>query len=114
MKFHSMPHNIGRDDVGLGNGFARTTTPISTIVLMRCSKTHNSHFVDLGCGDGIALLLAKLSGFKEICGVELDPELAALSRSNFRASCIHYGDMASPGTLQHLTNECREAIYLPL
>lgn len=66
MKFHSMPHNIGRADVGLGNGFARTTTPISTILLMRSSKSHDSHFVDLGCGDGIVLRLAKLSGFKEI------------------------------------------------
>ena len=111
MKFHSLPHNIGSADVGLGNGFARTTTPISTTVLMRRSKTHDSHFVDLGCGDGIALLLAKLSGFKQICGVELDPELAALSKSNFRASCIHKGDMASPGTLQHLANVEKPYIY---
>lgn len=112
MKFHSTPHNIGRADMGFGNGFARTTTPISTILLMRFSKTHDSHFVDLGCGDGIALLLAKLSGFKEICGVELDPELAALSKSNFRASCIHEGDMASPDTLQHLATVERPFIYL--
>lgn len=112
MKFHSMPHNIGRADVGSGNGFARTTSPISTILLMRFSKSHDSHFVDLGCGDGIALLLAKLSGFKDICGVELDPELAALSTSNFRTSCIHKGDMASPDTLQHLANVERPYIYL--
>lgn len=42
----------------------------------------------------------------------MDRELAALSKSNFGASCIHKGDMASPDTLQHLANFESPYIYL--
>ena len=39
-------------------------------------------FVDLGCGKGRALLLAKEFGFAKFIGVEFAPELAAVARKN--------------------------------
>ncbi len=39
-------------------------------------------FVDLGCGKGRALLLASGRPFREIVGVELNPELAATAERN--------------------------------
>lgn len=39
-------------------------------------------FVDLGCGRGRALWLAKNYGFKKVIGVEIDSELAADSKKN--------------------------------
>ncbi len=102
MKFHPLPHNVGSAAVGYGNGFARTTTPITTISLIRQSASPESHFVDLGCGDGVVLLLAQIAGLKRICGVEMDPELSAMSKSNVRRACIHTGDMESSETLSHL------------
>jgi predicted RNA methylase len=39
-------------------------------------------FVDLGCGKGRALLLAKEFGFAKSIGVEFAPELAAVARKN--------------------------------
>lgn len=39
-------------------------------------------FVDLGCGKGRALLVASERPFRDIIGVELSPELAAVARRN--------------------------------
>ncbi|MFD2766149.1 class I SAM-dependent methyltransferase [Micromonospora eburnea] len=42
-------------------------------------------FIDLGSGKGLPLLLAADHGFGEVIGVELDPGLLELSRSNVRS-----------------------------
>lgn len=39
-------------------------------------------FVDLGCGKGRALLLAAERPFREVLGVELNPELARIAQAN--------------------------------
>ncbi|GAC1365332.1 MAG: hypothetical protein NVSMB3_13900 [Acidobacteriaceae bacterium] len=39
-------------------------------------------FLDVGCGKGRALLLAAETPFREVVGVELNPELAAVARIN--------------------------------
>jgi SAM-dependent methyltransferase len=39
-------------------------------------------FIDIGCGKGRALLLASEFGFREVVGVELNPSLASIARSN--------------------------------
>jgi SAM-dependent methyltransferase len=43
-------------------------------------------FVDLGCGKGRALLLAREMGFKAIVGVELSPLLADCARRNLQVA----------------------------
>ena len=43
-------------------------------------------FVDLGCGKGRALLLAAENPFQEVVGIELNPELAVIARSNLKAA----------------------------
>ncbi len=42
-------------------------------------------FVDIGCGKGRAMLLALRYGFREVSGVELSPELAAVAQRNLAA-----------------------------
>jgi len=42
-------------------------------------------FIDLGAGMGRALLLASRMPFREVIGVELHPELAAIAQKNIRA-----------------------------
>ena len=41
-------------------------------------------FIDLGCGKGRALLLAREFGFSQIVGIEFAPELAAVAEKNCR------------------------------
>ena len=43
---------------------------------------HAMTFVDLGCGKGRALLVAARSGFREVIGVELSPELCRVAEKN--------------------------------
>ena len=42
-------------------------------------------FVDLGCGKGRALLLASRSPFRQVLGIELDGDLAAIAQANLHA-----------------------------
>ena len=42
-------------------------------------------FVDLGCGKGRTLFVAAQHGFRPVIGVELNPRLAEIARSNVRA-----------------------------
>lgn len=39
-------------------------------------------FIDFGCGKGRAILLASELGFREVVGVELNPNLAAIAQAN--------------------------------
>lgn len=41
-------------------------------------------FIDLGCGKGRALLLASRLPFREVIGIELNPQLAAIAQRNAR------------------------------
>ena len=43
-------------------------------------------FLDLGCGKGRALILAAEHPFHEVLGIELNPDLAAIARSNLEAA----------------------------
>ncbi len=43
-------------------------------------------FLDLGCGKGRALILAAENPFREVVGVELNPSLATIARTNLDAS----------------------------
>ena len=45
-------------------------------------EARNWLFVDLGCGKGRGLLLAKELGFGKIVGVEFSPSLAKIARRN--------------------------------
>ncbi len=63
-------------------------------------------FIDLGCGKGRALLLASRFPFREVIGIELNPQLAAIAKRNVerwqssrecRSSIgVHLGDAADP------------------
>jgi SAM-dependent methyltransferase len=41
-------------------------------------------FIDIGCGKGRVVLLAAEYAFREVVGVELNPQLAAVARGNLR------------------------------
>ncbi len=46
------------------------------------AKIEDYTFVDLGCGKGRALLLASRLPFREVVGIELNPQLAGIAQSN--------------------------------
>lgn len=54
----------------------------------------NFTFVDLGCGKGRPLLLARELGFGRIIGVEFAPALAAIARRNAPFAEVVVGDAA--------------------
>ena len=41
-------------------------------------------FFDIGCGKGRAVMLASELGFREVSGVELDPEMARIGQNNLK------------------------------
>src|SRR5215472_14564615 len=54
-------------------------------------------FLDLGCGKGRALLLASEFNFREVIGVELNPELAATALRNVDLwNHAHASDITAP------------------
>ena len=63
-------------------------------------------FIDLGCGKGRALLLASRLPFREVIGIELNPQLAAIAQRNVERwqslsearspIRIHTGDATEP------------------
>lgn len=48
----------------------------------RSSALEQYSFIDLGCGMGRAMLLAAAMPFRDVLGVELNPELAAMAQKN--------------------------------
>lgn len=70
-------------------------------VVRACATTPSATtFLDLGCGRGRALALAREHGFARVVGVELDPGLARTARANLAAGgstavVVHTGDAAT-------------------
>lgn len=59
----------------------------SYLVLLRIFKalseqTKRLHFVDIGCGKGRAIFVAEYSGFNNLSGIELDPNLIEQAKEN--------------------------------
>lgn len=52
-------------------------------------------FLDLGCGKGRALFLASLCGFERCLGIEIEPNLCQICRSNISAFCQRTGKAES-------------------
>jgi SAM-dependent methyltransferase len=56
-------------------------------------------FIDIGCGKGRAMLVASELGFRRVVGVELNPGLATVARSNIAQwTAAHASDPTSPWT----------------
>jgi len=73
---------------GAGDGCYYQATPVvpfRRLVRESGVAPARTAFVDLGAGRGRALMLAAHLGFREVVGVELDPELAATARRNAAA-----------------------------
>jgi len=64
-------------------------------------------FVDLGCGKGRALLLARELGFGRIIGVEFAPALAKMARRNAPFAEVVVGDAA-----EYLFPTCPLVVFL--
>lgn len=50
-------------------------------------------FVDLGCGNGAAVRMAKEFGFKSYTGIDFAPELIVEAQSNFPFASFHLSDV---------------------
>lgn len=64
-------------------------------------------FVDLGCGKGRAMLLASLRPFREVIGVELNPDLATIAERN-----VSIWQGAGRG-IAPISVTCGDAVELP-
>jgi hypothetical protein len=53
------------------------------------ARVEDYTFIDLGCGKGRALLLASRWPFRQVVGIELNPQLASIAESNAR----HWQDL---------------------
>lgn len=66
-----------------GRGYQATDPVIFTEMMEHAGADFGEFtFIDLGCGKGRALLLARSFGFRRFAGVELLPELLAAARRN--------------------------------
>ena len=66
---------------------------------INAARIEDYTFVDLGCGKGRALLLASRLPFREVIGIELNPELAAIAQQN-ADRWRNLGEAASPIRVQ--------------
>jgi len=94
-------------NVGSGFGLARTTDPLTQIFrVLRYMNWKFSPFrksfslLDLGCGDGFMLKAFDFAGFRNLSGVEIDNELADLSRKNVPRASIASLDFSSSDFVQ--------------
>jgi ribosomal protein L11 methyltransferase len=46
--------------------------------------TQAMSFLDVGTGTAILAMLAKMSGFDEVVGIEIDPEARRVARENIK------------------------------
>ncbi len=67
-------------------------------------------FLDVGCGKGRALILAAENPFQEVVGIELNPSLAAIARSNLAAAA----DRLAPDRLAPIRLVEGDALTTPL
>ena len=97
--------------VGFGLGLARTTDVVGCFHALKkygrpvCQR--QDAVLDLGSGDGVALRLMRLCGFRNVVGIEADSELAALSRINEPTALIIEGDFTLPMTIRQVSTEVR-------
>jgi SAM-dependent methyltransferase len=68
--------------VAHANVYAGSQPSVIRAALDALPRLSNATFIDLGCGKGRPLLVAAERPFREVIGVDLSPELAAIARSN--------------------------------
>jgi hypothetical protein len=89
-------------NVGYGFGLARTTDPLTQIIRVirfcgfkRIPFGKNFSLLDLGCGDGFMIKGFDFVRFRNLSGVELDPDLANLASANIPRATIFCVDFSS-------------------
>jgi hypothetical protein len=105
-------------NVGSGFGMARTTDPLTQIFrVLRYMNWKFSPFrksfslLDLGCGDGFMLKAFDFAGFRNLSGVEIDSELADLSRKNVPRASIASLDFSSSDFVQFAKKGNFKAVF---
>lgn len=63
-------------------GYVGSQPSIIRKALAKIPRLEETHFIDLGCGKGRALMVAAEFPFRRIQGVELSAELCAIARKN--------------------------------
>lgn len=99
--------SIGEEELGVVDcGFGYE--PIDYLTLRQAFATlpgtcRDGIFVDFGCGKGRALMYAAMRGFRTVCGVEFNEQLATTARSNL--SCLAE---AEPGCWEVVHGDARD------
>jgi adenine-specific DNA-methyltransferase len=66
-----------------GLGFVETPMEIAKLMVELASVGRGSAVLDAGCGRGVFLQVLKESGYKNVCGIEIDEELFGYCRERF-------------------------------
>ena len=89
-------------NVGYGFGLARTVDPFTQKIRVIRFKgfsclpfRKNFSLLDLGCGDGFMIRGFDFVGFRNLTGIELDPDLANLAKENIPNATIFCVDFSS-------------------
>ena len=105
-------------NVGIGFGLARTIDPLTQIVrvvrfmgLTRMLFGKKFSLLDLGCGDGFLLRGFDSVGFRNLTGVEFDPQLAQLASANIPRATILCVDFSSSNFQTILGEHSFDAVF---
>lgn len=67
------------------NGYCMTDDETLKEILSSIKINPKEHcFLDIGCGKGMCLKVACEMGFKRVCGIELDHQIAEIGRKNMK------------------------------
>ncbi len=67
------------------NGYCKTSEKhLHTVLDALGRRVYRSNFLDIGCGKGSVLRTARDFPFRRVAGLELDPELVRIAKSNMR------------------------------
>jgi len=74
--------NFSSENKSRGTQYQPTGVTLLRYAFDSIQPSHESVFIDLGCGKGRVLLLAYLRGFKRVVGVEFSPQLCQTAKEN--------------------------------
>ena len=104
----SMPQDLDSDSPQRGHSneyLAVWTANIKRLLRVTANLVpfDRATFVDLGCGEGKACLIAQRFGFKVVRGVEFDRSLLAAARRN-----LETGRFVTPDSIDFIEADCSE------
>jgi len=94
-----------------GSGFGDMSHPTTRLTLQAMARLcADKHVVDIGCGNGILSLAARLMGSSYVNGIDIDPEALIHANQNKHLSNIENVDFSLIPAPELLTSTCLLAL----